>query len=365
MKEVLKKSTDFYDIPVSHLRLDPDNPRLPEEADGWTTSELVEYFHREHALDEIIESMLTNGFFRQEALLVLSEPDPSTDQYIVVEGNRRLASLMFIHGAVDDYLPDPTPTDEQLGRLERIPCIAVESREEVRTYLGFRHIGGIKDWSPEAKARFVALEIERFVDAEHENPFQAVGRAYGSNAQGIRNAYIALVILRFARIEYGLETRFVQHHRFGVWQRCLNSATIREYIGFGKPRTHSDILAALNELDSDRLSEIIGDLSPPKDGGKPLISDSRSITDYGKVLLSKPARSFLREYGDLEAAVQVIRIEDLPKRIQDLSFKLKALVDEVIDAPYSEDLGEAVHSLWREVRKMRTEVTSKEDEAHL
>lgn len=355
------ESKEFHYLPVEDLMLDPENPRLPEEATGWSTAELVDYFHREHALDEITESMLSNGFFQQEALIVLAEPD--RDHYIVVEGNRRLAALMYIHGAVDDYLPDPSPTEEQLERLESIPCIAVASRDDVRTYLGFRHIGGIKDWSPEAKARFVAEEVDRRVREGDSNPFKSVGKAYGSNSQGVRNAYIALIILRYARNNFGMPTHYVQQHRFGVWQRCLNSQKIKAYVGFGNPSNHEEVHSALGDLDEARLAEVLADLSPQSAKTRPLVYDSRQVTAYGEVLNHEKARKFFREYEDLDAAIQILQIENLPDRIFKLAATIRTLVDEVIDAPYTEDLDDSVHELWREIKKMRNEVNSKGEDA--
>lgn len=353
----------FRVIPVTKLALDRDNPRLPERATDWSESDLIGFFRDECAIDEIIESMLANGFFTQEPLLVLETPDPQTGKYVVVEGNRRLASLLYIHGGGNEDYFDEAPSEEQIERLDEIPCVLVESRETVRTYLGFRHIGGIKDWSPEAKARFIRVEVDSMASQGNARPFFSVGKAYGSNSQGIRNSYIALTLLLHARDEYAIDVRYVQHQRFGVWQRLLNSASVRDYISFGKPTTYDEIRTAIQNVDSDKLEAIVRDLTPALGKAQALLNDSRQITEYGKVLTNARATEVLRTYEDLDAAIQIVGTQDLPARIAKIAAAMSALVDEVVDASWSEELDAAVGLAYRAVRKMRTEVTAKSGEA--
>ena len=354
---------DLQHIKVEDLALDPANPRLPEGAEAWSESDTVGYLKDEHSLDEIIESMLSNGFFQQEPLIVLRDPDPDTGRYIVVEGNRRLASLMFIHGVVEgDYL-DEEPTDEQIGRLSEIPCVVVDSHDAVRAYLGFRHIGGIKDWRPEAKARFVHAEVERVVGKGDARPFYRVGRLYGSNSQGIRNAYLALVVLRHAKEAHGIEIGHVQRKRFGVWQRLMNSATVKAYMGFGSPSTHAEILEAVRGIDGKRLKEVVRDLTPPAHRESPLVADSRDITKYGKILTNPRARRVLRDTRNLDAAYEVVHTADLPTRLGRMAVSLDGMLDEVQDAGWTEELHDAVADLYRASRALRSEMTQKRDDA--
>ncbi len=361
MTTVQPQSKAFERIQVTQLMLDHQNPRLPEGANKWSVSDIVAYFKDYYALDEIIESMLNNGFFQQEPLIVLSHPDTDTGHYMVVEGNRRLASLMYIHGVIDDEYLGEEPSDEQLARLEEIPCVLVDSREDVRTYLGFRHIGGIKDWRPEAKARFICVEVDALAVNGEVRPFYRAGRSYGSNSQGIRNLYVAFVTLLHARDEFGINVQHIQYSRFGVWQRLLNSATVRDYIGFGRPGTYAEIHAALGAIDENNIRTVITDLTPQRGRQRALVSDSRQITDYGKVLAHPGALRVLRDYGSLDAAMQVVRTEDLAERIEKIAAILSALVDEVIDAEWSDDLEGAVGAAYREVRKMQTEIASKDE----
>ena len=107
------------------------------------------------------------------------------------------------------------PSTEQLDGLTGIPCFLIPHRDQVHTYIGFRHIGGIKTWPPEAKARYILTEVKRLADRGSADPFRELGRGVGSNAQGVRNPYLAIRILIYAREKFGLDVAYVQESRFG------------------------------------------------------------------------------------------------------------------------------------------------------
>ena len=49
---------------VKDLRLDPENPRLPEEVRGRSQSEILAYLFRNDVLEELAESLADSAFFR-------------------------------------------------------------------------------------------------------------------------------------------------------------------------------------------------------------------------------------------------------------------------------------------------------------
>src|SRR4051794_40767901 len=87
LKQVVPRS-------VAELLLDPENPRLPADLDNLNQHALVRYFDDSYNLDELADSMLKEGFFGEEPLLTIPGTDGGTR--IVVEGNRRLATLKLL-----------------------------------------------------------------------------------------------------------------------------------------------------------------------------------------------------------------------------------------------------------------------------
>ncbi len=342
------------------LRLDPQNPRLPEEVQGKPQPEILSYLSGNGGLEELARSYINNGFFEHEHLIVT--PDDST--YIVLEGNRRLAALKILLEDDDAQEADlKFALDEELDPSRReklldLPVFVVESREEVRKYLGFRHIGGIKTWSAEAKARYLAEEVE--LVRELDNPFLDVARRVGSNVQGVRHAFIAISTLRYAYTEFGTSVSSIQHRRFGVWTRAMNSPELRDYIGLGDPRSYEEVVASLRGLDKEKLSEVLEDLVPARGRQKPLVADSRDVTVYAQALNNEQAHIALREYEDFELARQIVEEAGLSDRLVSLRQAVELAMTEVTRARSLEaDVIEAARDLAQVADGLRAVADSK------
>ena len=289
-------------------------------------------------------------------------------RYTVVEGNRRLAALKILHGAPEAgnlHFPGIEPSPEQIERLGEVPCFFISNRDEIHAYIGFRHIGGLKTWPPEAKARFLFPEVRKLVDAGAADPFRELGRRFGSNTQAVRNPYLAIRILLYARDEFGLDVTYVQKRRFGVWLRCMNSADIRTYIGLGPARTYREIEEALGRIDRDRLAEVLGDLQSKGGRAQAVLGDSRDVTTYGRALADKRARATLRATGDLSLARQVVDELELEPRAQRLVKSLELFLETLSraeTADFSNGLLQATEELSRLSRSSRAIVKDRMDD---
>lgn len=337
------------DLTIEELRLDPDNPRVPETI-GRSQRDLLSYSYENGALAELAESFLDNGYFAPERLIVRQD----ADGYVVIEGNRRLATLMILHqmpAAEGMRLTDDPVTDEQLTRLRAIPCLVLDAHERVEPYLAYRHIGGLKTWSPEAKARFIKRLVGEVVAEGVTDVFRVVGRRVGSNALGVRTPFLALAVLESGRSDHSVDTRYVQYSRFGVWVRCMNSTDIRSFIGLGDPRTYDEVVSAVQAVDGSALVELIGDLTPSP-GRKAVLQDSRDVTDYGRVLVDERAHSALRKYDNLDVARQIVNQEALPERVGRISADLDLIMEEVYRLERSAHSDVLGHELRRESERL-------------
>jgi hypothetical protein len=344
---------------TADLHLDAENPRLPEHLLHGDEAEILAYLFENDVLDELAESFLDNGYFEFEPLIVKKAPGAG---WIVLEGNRRLAALQILLGinAAQDadleFSLETEPSVEQLQRLRRVPCYVVADTEEVRHFLGFRHIGGLKMWSPEAKARYVSREVKRMLPVAQEkgaNVFTLIGREVGSNAQGVRNPYIAIRILQYASDEFGIDVVYIQRRRFGVWVRCMNSTELRQYIGFNGARTYEEIEDGLKSLREKRLSEVVADLTPAPGERKAVLADSRDVTDYARVLVHKEAHRALRKFRDLVVARQIVDRTELPARLNRLADSLSVLLSEIEGGGAAEELLPPAERVFSHARSLR------------
>jgi hypothetical protein len=354
-------------LDVNDLRLDDHNPRLPEEKLGMDQRGLLEWLEEEETLDELAASMLANGFFAHEPLVVI--PSNGATPYTVVEGNRRFATLSILlqlpaaEASGIEFEFEKPPSADQLSSLRTIPCLIVESADEVRKFLGFRHIGGLKTWSPEAKARYLETEI----DLEHKegssNPFRAVGRRVGSNALGVRGPYIALKILRVARDEFGIQSAgYVLRFKFGVWTRLLNSQEVRGFIGFNDPTSYDGIQTSLEKLNHNALAQVLSDMQPRDGRLSAVLQDSRDATKYGRVIGNEKARSALLKHGDLELAHEIVDRTQIASRLSVLTRTVDVLIQGIDDYDITEDVVAKARALNNSARSLAAIVAERAHE---
>jgi hypothetical protein len=350
---------------VELLDLDPLNPRLPEQVQNLSQSALLTYLYENDVLEELMDSYLSNGYFIVEPMLVL--PANELGRRFVVEGNRRLAALMIllqlppaVEAAITRTLDIP-PTAQALNRLRAIPVVEVGSRDELADYLGFRHISGLKVWTPEAKARWLYQQVELAKKGGSKDPFYDVGRRVGSNARGVRSAYNSYNILRHGREILPNETdlEFVMKERFGVWTRLLGTANVPSYLGMtGRINNYDDAQAQAQLIDPVKLAEVISDLVPPSPKEKAVLEDSRDATDYSTIIGDDRAHQTLRKYRNLRLAKEVAELGDINERLRNLVNVMETLTLDVRRYEITPTDVTAAHEVFEAARSLRAAINA-------
>lgn len=133
------------------LHLDLMNPRVPDESFE-TEESVLEYLLENADVDELIQSIASSGWLDYEPLIVLDQGD------IVLEGNRRLAALRLIEDpGLRERLSVELPAVISPEAIpETIRIRKVNSRQEARDFIGFKHINGPFKWDALAKAKYAA-----------------------------------------------------------------------------------------------------------------------------------------------------------------------------------------------------------------
>ena len=294
---------------LDSLRLDPENPRLSRDEDWAAQPEdrLLREFARRYNLLELARSIADKGFTPRhaEALLVVEDPS-AADSYIVIEGNRRLATLKLLTSADSRRSAGATGSQweelaEEASRLslDTVPVIAYPDRAALNDYLGFRHITGPTPWRPEAKARFIAKLLSAGQDVGD------VARRIGSNHRTVRRFAEAHAVYTQA-LHANMPMEDVEAG-FGVFYNALDRPGIRDFLGLGR---QADITkqpeSPVPDEDMDRLRELIGLLygDSEMDLGK-VISESRDLRKLDRVLANDRARANLLRDRNLDRAWRV------------------------------------------------------------
>ena len=151
-------------VPLSALRLDPFNPRLPKSLQGQNQEDLAVNLELGFDAYTVAESIAGHGYFNSEPLIVI--PSDEKGAWIVVEGNRRLTALIGLtRPEIRAQFAASERWDELASRStvrdgNQVPVVVAPSRESVIPIVGFRHISGILQWQPFAQARYVAALVD-------------------------------------------------------------------------------------------------------------------------------------------------------------------------------------------------------------
>lgn len=134
---------NFQLVPKDKLHLDVNQNRATAKLKG----EII----------ELTKSIKSNGFLPVERVVVYQyETDPS--KYVVIEGNRRVASLKQIASEIQQGI---FVSEELSETIEAVPCLLAEGAEEAtvaafrESLMGIRHVSGIKQWGGYQRAQLI------------------------------------------------------------------------------------------------------------------------------------------------------------------------------------------------------------------
>ena len=282
--------------PLERFVLDAMNPRLShvENPESLSADQVYDEM-RDWSLEELATSFLESGFWPHEAVLCIDEVIHNPNQLVVIEGNRRIAALMRLKKTYRGEETSPwwaqliQDTAEPDGLFDLVPYIRIDSRSEVDAFLGFRHVTGIKEWAPPAKANFIARLIE-----EKRLSYRQVMRKIGSKTNTVERNYISFCILRQMEDIDGLDTQTVKR-RFSVLFLSLRNRSIQRFLGVDSKFGVSppEVLPPIDDDHIDNLREyalwLFGDSATA-----PIVSDSRQVDKFARVLASSEGVNYMR-----------------------------------------------------------------------
>ncbi len=224
---------------VKDLLLDLDNPRMPEQT-LTTQDEAIEHLVKIGSLEELVQSIALSGWIDVEPLIVVK----GTNE--VIEGNRRLVALKLVadpERASALGITVPMPLHEN-AEPETVTCWVVDSREEARDFIGFKHINGPFRWDSYAKARFAARWLE-----DDGADVADVARRLGDTHKTVARLVNGYRVLKQAE-----DLGFVRPERFffSHLYTALSRPTYRQYLGLPEDTE----LLGVKPIDGDHVDEL-------------------------------------------------------------------------------------------------------------
>ncbi len=175
-------------VDLSNLQFDLESPRLIIEIEDEV--EMLEWLLDVGAVQELMMAIGYHSYFTGEPLLVVGD---GTGDYIVVDGNQRLAALKLLREPkLCDRQSVFTITARATYKPEKIPCLVFPDRQIIIDHMGYRHICGLHKWSVLAKAQYLAGDSRgRLLSQRGQTEGDISGLA---RSVGVRKSYVVRLL---------------------------------------------------------------------------------------------------------------------------------------------------------------------------
>jgi hypothetical protein len=354
-------TTDVVTIPLGELSFDPDNPRLPAGVDGSDEDAVLEWMLRDASLIELMGSIGEQGYFAGEPVIVT--PSSDAGRFLVVEGNRRLAATLLL--SHPQRAPVRKASVEQTAEEadfhpDELPAIVFQHRDNVLDYLGYRHVTGVKQWTPLAKARYLQQLRRRAERAGADGSDRQLARLIGSRADYVRKLLVGLEVYDHIteRDFYDLKGVDEESISFAVLTTALSYERIAEWVGLRPRRRDAD-----PRLDDENLRLFVDWAFRERPNGHTVLGESRNLRklaavvahpravtalvdgrtlDEAEMLTDEPLRSFRAVIEQADGKVRLAR---------DMTPRLPSVEDN--DVERTQELARLARELHRVVRDIR------------
>lgn len=353
-------------IPLNQLHFDPLNPRLPGSLHQADDEKVLEYLLLECNLVELMQSIGEKGYFYGEPLLVVPRSAKETG-FWVVEGNRRLGALKLL--ASSDPAPIKPREVEQVRaaathKPNDIPVLVFPRRDDILGYLGYRHITGIKEWSPLAKARYLKQLRAQYDANDHAAAHKALARTIGSKSTNVAKLLVGYALLEHAR-DTGILNDIKQTEDdidFSLLTTGIGYEGVQQFIGLNGI---ADV--ELTDLKNDEFKEFFKWVFDRR-GGSTVLGESRKFKELNKIVVHADALAAVRRGESIDIAYLYTSgpLEALRTFMMEAEKSLKAAQEtsthaigvEDSDVSFSHRLSRAAQNLHLSLKSSAAEGTS-------
>lgn len=352
-------------VAIKDLRLDPDNPRLPEAYRGGSQEDIAVILEMGFDAFSIAQSIVDNGFFLGEPLLAVASDDED-DVYIVVEGNRRLTALVGLaHPAIRSQFAEPDRWENLAAKTQMDPSVSVPvivhtSRAATHTQVAKAHVVGKLQWRPYMQARFIAARVA------DGRSIAEVAEMIGITKSKASDLYRDQAVVRQAQ-DLGLETSEIEK-AFSVLTVAMGNTKLRDHIGAPLGSRMDITRAPIPEEKTEELQELITWVFGDEEH-EAVITDSRQMSQLGNVVASEVGLAALRAGHSLEEAKERVSQagmdprERVQKRLAAAKSALLHASDDIADHatdPHVQELVADIEAIVESIRNVVDELGSVE-----
>ncbi len=294
---------------INRLLLDPNNYRLIDNPDykEITDTDADKPNIQKRTLNfilgkdnenvkDLISSFKTNGFLDIDQIQV--KPTEDGNNYIVIEGNRRTATLKYLY---EEYKKGNDVGSLTESDFKSIPLVVVTDEDPVQhlVTMGLHHIGGKKRWSAVNEAQLINDLIEKHQKTEAE-----VCDALGISKVKLRRSIRTLNLIEaYKDSDYGDQFK---SSMYSIFESVVYSPDFKEWLLWNE-----DTYSAENKKNLERFFswistteefEIDSDDNERITKREPIISQYRQIKDVAQFINDEKAIQRMEESQSISEA---------------------------------------------------------------
>jgi hypothetical protein len=252
---------------------------------------------------------------------------------------------------------------------KEIPIVTRNTRSEVLPYLGFRHITGVKQWEPLAKARY----IEQLFNLSNQNlsikdRYTEVARTIGSRRDHIRRNLDAMAVYKVIKDEefFDIEGLNEESLKFSILSTALSVERIAAFIGTNKETgdggyISTDPIVDSAQLNDKAIKELTHWLYEKDKKGKTKIGESRNLRFLAAVVNNEKSIAAFRSGALLKIAYQMTA--DVSADFSELLYQAEAFLIEassmVATVEFQDDVYEAAKRISDHIKMIGRQLKEK------
>lgn len=344
-------------VEINCLLFDTKNPRLPEDLND--QHKLFRFLVDDIGVEDLLNSMAASGMIEGDPIVV--RPAEREGKFYVIEGNRRLAALKLLNGEkIKDGKPEraiPEITPDIAETLKKVRVQSGWDQNKLDAYLGYKHVTAAREWSPEAKAKFVLSRCKGNLNDENLSKF---AKRLGTTLPTLRRWVVAYLALKQAQDAGKFDPAQAHAKRyFGTFYTLLGSQEVQEFLSLkSTPITRTpvaeDHLRHLGEF----ISWVIGTKKDPP------VVNSRKQQELGAVLSSPNALQHFRAKRNLEAALLYTEFNtgQIAEKLLTAAYTIEECLPKIFDVKSDPQVISAIDNLDRAYRKLKLNTDSRPEE---
>ena len=250
-------------------------------------------------VQDLIASIKANGWLDIDPILVERK---DKGRFLVVEGNRRVATLKYLQRRYDEDAIDLGKLDSSI--FSALPAVLYQDTNERDRFvmMGLHHISGKRRWPAINRARAMENLLPHF-----QGDADAVCRALGVSKREFNLSVRTLALVHvYEKSDYGDQ---LQSEQYNLFREVLKSEAMRTWLGWDHA-THN----AFNQANINQLFSWMSREADPDNGDEdgqdvdvgsssdPVITTGGHVRELAKIIADPEAVKRLDETRSLQEA---------------------------------------------------------------